>query len=103
MPGFNNIKHDKQVAVLLRVIGSNTYALLSNILVPTKPREKSFEELAETLHCHFEPKPLVIAKRFHFHSRNQASGESISEYVAELRQLATHCEFGNYLEQALRD
>ena len=99
----NNIKDDKQVAVLLTVIGSNTYALLSNLLAPTKPREKSFEELAETLRRHFEPKPLVIAERFHFHRRNQASGESISEYVAELRRLTTHCEFGNYLEQALRD
>ena len=99
----NNIKDDKQVAVLLTVIGSSTYALLSNLLAPTKPREKSFEELAETPRRHFEPKPLVIAERFHFHRRNQASGESISEYVAELRRLTTHCEFGNYLEQALRD
>ena len=31
------------------------------------------------------------------------SGESISEYVAELRRLATHCEFADYLQQALRD
>ena len=68
-----------------------------------KPHEKSFEELAPTLHCHFEPKPLVIVERFHFHRHNQASGESISEYVAKLRQLATNCEFGNYLEQAIRD
>ena len=25
------------------------------------------------------------------------------EYVAELRRLATHCEFGAYLDEALRD
>jgi len=99
----NGIEDDKRVAVLLTVIGSDIYALLRSLLAPVKPREKSFKELSDTLHHHFDPKPLVIAERFHFHRRNQASGESISEYVAELRRLATHCEFGDYLEQALRD
>ena len=47
---------------------------------------------------------MVIAERFHFHRHNQkTSSESISDYVAELRRLATHCESGDYLEQALRD
>ena len=99
----NGIKDDKKVAVLLTVIGSTTYALLSSLLAPAKPGDKPFEVLSETLLRHFDPKPLVIAERFHFHRRNQASSESISEYVAELRRLATHCEFGDYLEQALRD
>ena len=89
--------------MLLTVIGSNTYALLSSLLTPAKPGDKSFAVLSETLRCHFDPKPLVIVERFHFHRRNQASSESISEYVTELRRLATHCEFGDYLEQALRD
>ena len=40
-----------------------------------------------------------IAERFHFHRRNQATGESI----AELRRLATHYKFGGYLSEALRD
>ena len=78
----NTIEEDKQVAVLLTVIGSSTYALLTSLLAPCKPREKSFAVLAETLRRHFDPKPLVIAERFHFHRRNQASGENISEYVA---------------------
>ena len=45
----------------------------------------------------------MISERFHFHRRNQAASESIAEYVAELRRLSTHCEFGPYLGQALRD
>ena len=52
---------------------------------------------------HFEPKKVVIAKRFNFHRRNQAPDESIAEYVAELRKLTTNCDFGDYLEEALRD
>ena len=45
----------------------------------------------------------MIAERFYFHRRNQSATESIAEYVAELRRLATHCEFGDYLNDALRD
>ncbi len=56
-----------------------------------------------TLNTHYEPKPLVIAERFYFHQRNQGASESVVEYVAELRRLATHCEFGTFLSDALRD
>ena len=46
---------------------------------------------------------MVIAERFYFHRRSQVAGESVAEYIAELRRLATNYEFGEYLEQALRD
>ena len=45
----------------------------------------------------------MIAERFHFHRRQQAPGESIADYNAALRTLATRCQFGAYLEEALRD
>ena len=99
----NSIAEEKQVAILLSVVGPKTYSLLRDLLAPTKPQEKWFAELSTILTSHYEPKPIVITERFHFHRREQASGESVAEYVAELRRLATHCQFGNYLDEALRD
>ena len=99
----NGIEDNKQVPVLLTAIGGETYALLRSLLAPDKPSLKTFAQLKETLKRHFDPKPLVIAERFYFHRRCQAAGEAIADYVAELRRLATNCEFGDYLEQALRD
>ena len=81
----NGINKEKQVPVLLTVIGSTNYALLSNLVSPGKPKDKMFTQLAELLRSHFDPKPLVIAERFHFHRRDQAPGKSISNYVTELR------------------
>ena len=46
---------------------------------------------------------MVIAEHFQFHRRNQAVGESVAEYVAGLRRLTRHCEFGAYLDDTLRD
>ena len=46
---------------------------------------------------------MINAERIRFHRRDQASGKSIVEYLAELRRLATHCQFREYLDEALRD
>ena len=66
-------------------------------------RNKTMNELEKVLKNHYEPAPLIIAEMFQFHRRNQAVGESITEYVAELRRLLTSCRFDDYFEQALRD
>ena len=52
---------------------------------------------------HLSPKPLSIAERFRLHKRKQLEGESISDYVAVLRKLAEHCDFGDRLTDDLRD
>ena len=99
----NGIAGNKQVAGFLSAIGGKTYALLRNLVAPTPPKDKTFDELVAVLKAHFEPKPLIIAERFAFHRRQQAKGETVADYVAELRKLTKHCEFGAYLEEALRD
>ena len=99
----NGIREEKQVPVFLSLLGAKTYSLLRTLVAPSSPREQSFKDLAKLLKGHFEPKPLVIAERFAFHRRNQQPGETVMEYLAELRRLATHCEFNNYLNEALRN
>ena len=99
----NDVKDDKWVPILLSVIGAKTYALLRSLVAPALPQDKSFASLVATLKQHFEPKPVVIAERFRFHRHDQAPGKSVAEYVAELRQLSTHCKLEAYLDQALRD
>ena len=99
----NAIPNDRQRAVLLSVVGSKMYAILSDLLAPTLPREKTYVEISTVLKQHFEPKRVVIAERYHFHKREQLSGESMADYEAALRRLATNCKFGEFLGQALRD
>ena len=71
----NNVAKEKQVAVLLSIIGAKTYSLFSDLLAPANPKDKSLDQLAQVLKGYFEPKPLVIAKRFTFHCRNQFTNE----------------------------
>ena len=91
------------MAILGTLLGAKNYSLLRNLVAPENPKDKTYNELVEKLKAHFEPKPLVIAERFNFYRRVQASGESVADFVAALRQLARKCEFGTFLDQAIRD
>ena len=62
----NNIADRKKVPVLLSSIGAPTYVILSDLLAPAKPGEKSFDEISTTLCNHFEAKRSVITEHFHF-------------------------------------
>ena len=99
----NEIPAAKRVAVLLSVIGPKAYAILRSLTAPETPQSKSLESLTKSLKNHYSPKPITIAERYHFHLRNQAPTENVAEYIAELRRLASTCEFGTFLEEALRD
>ena len=93
----------KKVAICLTVIGSNTYTLLRNLLSPEKPASKTFENLVATLKKHLSPTPITIAERYKFYERRQREGEKLSDYIAEIRKLTEHCDFGDFLSDALRD
>ena len=99
----NNVPEGKYVSTFLSAIGKENYALLRNLLIPAQPRDKTFDEIVAVLKKHFEPKPLIISERFNFNQHQQATDESVADYVAELRWLTIHCEFGTFLDDALCD
>ena len=94
---------DKKRAILLSVVGAQTYQLIRNLVAPGKPTEKSFGELVKLVKGHYQPTPSVIVQRFKFNSRAQLQGESIATFIAELRRLSEHCGYGESLNDMLRD
>ena len=99
----NEVPEEKRVPVFQTIVGKSTYALLRNLLQPTLPKDKRFEDIMEILKKHYQLALSVIAERFQFQKRTQKEGESVAEYVAKLKQLSTHCRFEAYLNVALRD
>ena len=98
----NGIAEEKKVPIFLNTIGATVYSTLRDLLAPASPISASFADITKVLKAHYEPKSLVIVERFHFHKREQSAGESIAEYIAELRRLAAKCAFAGYLDEALR-
>ena len=100
----NDINDEKkQAAIFLTVIGSETYSLLKNLLAPDKLTGKPVKALSDVLKIHLNPKPIEIAERYKFYLRGQLEGESLKQYIAELRKLAEHCNFNAFFEEVLRD
>ncbi|XP_041376823.1 uncharacterized protein K02A2.6-like [Gigantopelta aegis] len=99
----NDSDNEKRVPALLSLIGGNTYSLLRGLTAPAKPASLRFDAIVKILKEYFNPKPIIIAERFRFHKRDQRQGETIGEYIAEIRKLSQYCEFEGYLYDALRD
>ena len=100
----NDIKAaGKKQAVLLTVIGPTAYRRLRNLLAPAKLGDTPYKDLVDTMKKHVNPTPSVTVQRFKFNSRAHQVEETVSTYVSELRSIAEHCNFGESLDDMLRD
>ena len=75
----NGVQDSRKVPLFLTMVGGTTYGLLHHLVAPSNPKDMSYGDIVSKLRAHFEPKPLIIAKRFLFHRRDQKPGESIAE------------------------
>ena len=96
---------DKKRAILLTVCGVPTYKLLRSLVPDGKldGDDATYNSLVKLLKDHYNPTPSPTVQRFHFNSRTRGPNESVAAYVAALRELALHCEFGDRLQEMLRD
>ena len=93
---------DKRRSIFLVCVGAKTYKLVRSLVAPEDPNDKSYEDLEKLLQDHFMPKPSVVP-RFKFNTRSQQLGETTAMFLAELRHLSEHCEYGITLDEMPRD
>lgn len=84
----------KKKAVFLSNCGATTYQLIRDLVAPGKPTDKSLSDLFALVLNHHSPPPSVTVQRFTFNTRTRKSGETVADYVANLRRLSEHCQFG---------
>ena len=94
---------EKKRAILFTVCGTATYKLMKNLVAPADISTKTFAQLVQLVQVHYHPKPSAIVMRFRFNSCTRQSGESVAAFVARLRELAQSCDYGDSLEDMLRD
>ena len=93
----------KKRAVFLSTIGPQAYKLLSGLVAPAAPSEKPYQDLVKAMTDHHSSHPSEIVQRYRFHTRFRQQGETVATYVSELRAIAQWCNFGESLENMLRD
>ena len=100
----NDITDDaKQRAILLSACGASTYQVIRNLTAPKKPAEHPFKDIVKLVRQHYSPAPSAIVQHFNFNTRSPKEGETKAEFIAELRKISEHCQFGDTLEDMLRD
>jgi hypothetical protein len=100
---LNEIKPTLHVATLITVVGEPTYSLMCDLCAPDTPESKEFDELVTLVKNHLEPRRSDIAERHIYRQRRQLHGEELSSYLQHLKHLASTCNFGDRLEEDLRD
>lgn len=101
----NDVTTDrKKRAILLAESGPAVFQLIKSLAEDEGTlAAMSYEDLVKLVKEHTQPKPSVIVERYKFNSRIQSKDESIAAYVAALRHLARHCDYGDSLKDMLRD
>ncbi|XP_050521685.1 uncharacterized protein K02A2.6-like [Daktulosphaira vitifoliae] len=100
---LNDVQKTKKVASLLTFIGHDAYSVLKKLTYPKSPKELIYKELISKLKVHYSPEINEISERYKFHKEDQKEGQCIVEYIVELKSKAQNCNFGAFLEEALRD
>lgn len=101
---LNELKDEKfKVLLLINMIGS---AASSKVIKAFKPRcykDAKYNDVVKMCKKLFIGDKSIVVERYKFNSRLQKQGEEITDYAVELQAAAENCEFGNFLDAALRD
>jgi hypothetical protein len=91
----------RKAALLRASLGTEGFRLYSSLT--SDPRE-TYDEAVTRLSVHFGQPASAIFSRAQFTRRQQRPGESVTSYVAALRELAAKCEFpAAQLNERVRD
>lgn len=101
----NAIKDENKISFFISIMGPALYTRLKDLIHPLEIGDEkvTFKYIIRTLKDHYVPKVNTTYERFIFNKGSQKEGESIAEYSVRLKKLASTCNFGDFLDEALRD
>ena len=97
------VRQDRCKALFLARVGREVFSKVKTLASPRPLTELDLPQIVELMKEHYKKDTIEIAERFKFFKRVQQEQETLANYLAELRKLAKNCNFGGYLDTALRD
>ena len=99
--GLQDEPNDKQVAILLHHLGPDVFPIFKSFNVDMDTVLLS--DLIQLFNNYFLPKKNIAVERNNFFTRKQSPGETIDEFLTDLKILSQTCEFGVIEEELVRD
>jgi len=98
---FSKIPEEQYANYALVYMGTELNDALKFLITPRKPEDLQYGEIRTTLTAHFDSAKNKYAESVKFRLIRQQKGETIASYALRLRQGATHCEYGDFLDRML--
>lgn len=98
---LNDQPKDVQAATLLVTIGEEARKAYSTFKFKEAEDRNVVEILIKKFDEHYKPATNLTFQEFLLGSRNQKAGETLNEWLTELRVLAKNCEFGDLEDRML--
>ncbi|XP_023240271.1 uncharacterized protein LOC111638746 [Centruroides sculpturatus] len=92
----------QQQAILLHIIREKGLEIYNNFHLEENATNLTVDEILAKFMDHFQPYKNTIYSRYVFFSLVQKSGQTVDEFVTELRTKAQGCDFGTLTESLIR-
>ena len=96
--GLEDVSTVRKRALLLHCLGAEGQRVFGTLGNAT-----TYTNAVELLKAHFAAPQSALLRRVIFRRRHQRSGESVTQFVADLRGLASLCKFGALQDEMIRD
>ena len=101
-PGASTKDEAIQCAILLHVVGSEGIDIF-NTFSFAEGETDNITPLMEKFDAHCTPKKNITYEWYIFNTRGQQASETVDQYVTELKNMATTCDYGELREGLIRD
>lgn len=95
---YDDIPDRRKIALLRHCLGAEGQRIYRAL-----GEAETYEEAVALLAHHFTGQQRVILRRYKLRKRLQRPGESVQDYVTNLRDMARSCNYGTLQDQIVRD
>ena len=99
--GINDAPRKK--ALLLHLLGPECQDIFQTLTITQEENQNEFDAAINALNGHFSVQKNVPFERSVFHRAVQDAEENIDQYITRLRKLSLYCEYGDSVEDQIRD
>ena len=92
-----------QAATLLHVVGPDTLEVYNTFSWEDADDKSKVAKILEKFEAYCVPRKNITWERHVFNTRNQRDGETIDQYVTDLKTKAQTCEFKDLKDSLIRD
>lgn len=89
--------------LLLAYVGSEALAAVRHHFYPDDVNTKTYNEVKTALENMYKPSLTIFAARMAFEKASRSESETMVQFANRLRQLSAVCNYGNHLDERLRD